>query len=105
VKHVGLVVKDNPEALKTAEALSAWLKDKGIRVSSRKGFTEGVGFQPVEAVPPDLFCVFVLGGDGTLHLALCGLSAVFAPMAALTAAWGLAAYRLRLTDAKANADV
>jgi MFS family permease len=47
----------------------------------------------------------VLGGDGTLDLALCGLSAVFAPMAALTAAWGLAAYRLRLTDAKANADV
>jgi MFS family permease len=41
----------------------------------------------------------VLGGDGTLHLALCGLSAVFAPMAALTAAWGLAAYRLRLSDA------
>jgi MFS family permease len=41
----------------------------------------------------------VLGGDGTLDLALCGLSAVFAPMAALTAAWGLGAYRLRLADA------
>ena len=38
----------------------------------------------------------VLGGDDTLHLALCGLSAVCAPMAALTAASGLKAYRSRM---------
>lgn len=38
----------------------------------------------------------VLGGDGTLHLALAGLSAVFAPLAAVTAAWGLKPYRQRL---------
>jgi MFS family permease len=43
----------------------------------------------------------VLGGDDTLHFALSGLAAVFAPLAALTAAWGLRAYRLRLTDAQA----
>lgn len=31
----------------------------------------------------------VLGGDQTLHLALAGLSAVFAPLAAIMGAWGL----------------
>ena len=37
----------------------------------------------------------VLGGDDTLHLALAGLSAVFAPLAAVMAAWGLKPYRLQ----------
>jgi hypothetical protein len=37
-----------------------------------------------------------LGGDQTLHLALAGLAAVFAPLAAATAARGLQAYRIRL---------
>jgi NAD+ kinase len=80
VKHVGLVVKDDPEALKTAEALSAWLKDKGVRVSTRKGFTEGAGTQPMEAVPPDLFCVFVLGGDGTFLSAVRWLGNLSVPI-------------------------
>jgi len=34
----------------------------------------------------------VLGGDNTLHIALAGIAAVFAPLAAITAAWGLPAY-------------
>jgi MFS family permease len=34
----------------------------------------------------------VLGGDNTLHIALAGIAAVFAPLAAVTAAWGLPAY-------------
>jgi len=41
----------------------------------------------------------VLGGDQTLHVALSSLAVVFAPVAAVTAAWGLKAYRLRLVDA------
>jgi MFS family permease len=41
----------------------------------------------------------VLGDDQTLHVALSSLAAVFAPLAAVTAAWGLKAYRLRLTGA------
>jgi len=40
----------------------------------------------------------VLGGDHTLYLALAGLAAVFAPLAAVTAAWGLRAYRLNLEE-------
>ena len=38
----------------------------------------------------------MLGGDHTLHFALAGLAAVFAPIAAGIAAWGLKAYRERL---------
>ena len=34
----------------------------------------------------------VLGGDDTLHVALAGIAAVFAPIAAATAAWSLPAY-------------
>jgi len=41
----------------------------------------------------------VLGGDQTLHVALSSLAAVFAPLAAVTAAWGLKAYRVRLIGA------
>jgi len=41
----------------------------------------------------------VLGGDQTLHVALASLAAVFAPLAAVAAAWGLKAYRLRLVGA------
>jgi len=37
-----------------------------------------------------------LGGDYTLHLALAGLAAVFAPMAAATAAFGFSPYRTRM---------
>jgi MFS family permease len=40
----------------------------------------------------------VLGGDDTLYLALSMLAAVFAPLAAATAAWGLPAYRTRLAS-------
>jgi MFS family permease len=39
----------------------------------------------------------VLGGDNTLHIALAGIAAVFAPLAAATAAWGLPAYA-RMSD-------
>jgi NAD+ kinase len=65
VKHIGLVVKNDPEALKTAEALAAWLVDKGIKVSTRRGDMTGADASSAQEVPPDLFCVFVLGGDGT----------------------------------------
>ncbi|MGB5285815.1 MAG: MFS transporter, partial [Polyangiales bacterium] len=45
----------------------------------------------------------VLGGDQTLHIALAGIAAVFAPLAALIAAWGLPAYARRMTSPGAQA--
>ena len=38
----------------------------------------------------------VLGGDNTLHIALAGIASVFAPLAAVIAAWGLPAYARRI---------
>ena len=55
VKHVGLVVKKDDEALKTAEALAAWLTDKGVRVSTRRGYTAGADTPSAEDAPSDLY--------------------------------------------------
>lgn len=40
----------------------------------------------------------MLGGDQTLHIALSGLAGVFAPLAAVAAAWGLKAYGERVVQ-------
>lgn len=40
----------------------------------------------------------VLGGDATLHIALAGIAAVFAPLAAIIAAWGLPAYARKVSQ-------
>ncbi|MDJ0781259.1 MAG: NAD(+)/NADH kinase [Desulfosarcinaceae bacterium] len=80
MKHVGLVVKADEEALRTAEALAAWLSDKGIRVSTRRGYKEKTADQQMEEVPSDLFCVFVLGGDGTFLSAVRWLGNLSVPI-------------------------
>jgi NAD+ kinase len=75
-----LVVKEDEEALKTAEALAAWLREKGVRVSTRRGYTAGGDPQPAEEAPSDLFCVFVLGGDGTFLSAVRWLGSLSVPI-------------------------
>lgn len=60
---IGLVVKSDPKAQTQALALEKWLKAKGCRVL-RKADTEAVS-NVANAAPADLFCVLVLGGDGT----------------------------------------
>lgn len=80
MKHIGLVVKEDSEALETAEALAAWLADKGVRVFTRRGYTVGDEPEPVEAAPTDLFCVFVLGGDGTFLSAVRWLGNLSVPI-------------------------
>jgi len=67
VRKIGLFVKTDDEAAKKAEEFEIWLKSKDIQVvraesippNSRR--TDKGNFQ----APSDLFCVFVLGGDGT----------------------------------------
>lgn len=67
MEKVGIVVKEDVEAKRKADELEHWLRSKSIdvvrkenlppkhRVSDRDGYF----------APPDLYCVFVLGGDGT----------------------------------------
>lgn len=67
-KTIALVVKNDPRALKKAAELENWLKNKGCGVV-RKPPTipprRRLAQIHVESAPKELFCVVVLGGDGT----------------------------------------
>jgi len=64
---IGLVVKADDHASHKADELEGWLNDRGIRVLRRQSRPPGdpPAPQTPECAPPDLACVFVLGGDGT----------------------------------------
>ena len=64
---VGLVVKNDREAEQKAQAFEQWLVKKRVTVvrqQHRAPNQNYKGEKPLPA-PPDLLCVFVLGGDGT----------------------------------------
>ncbi len=66
-KRVGLVVKNEDKAKRQAHRFESWLSAKGIDVLRRQSGVSGVQ-QPngsSEFAPSSLFCIFVLGGDGT----------------------------------------
>jgi len=65
VKRIGIVVKADAKVGKKADELESWLRSKGMGVV-RKGTSPPRKFSPDESsAPPDLSCIFVLGGDGT----------------------------------------
>ncbi len=71
MKKVGLVVKPDRQAEKTADKFAAWLADNAMVVVRKEPFNPEVT-RPADRndpltgkAPADLFCVFVLGGDGT----------------------------------------
>ena len=66
-KQIGLVVKDEPNALRQADRFEDWLIEKGLTVNRRQstGPAEKQFQSSIEPFPQDLFCMFVLGGDGT----------------------------------------
>jgi NAD+ kinase len=66
-KTLALVVKNDPRAMAKADELEKWLKKKGCQVV-RKASDPPNSKYPHNApdiAPQDLFCVVVLGGDGT----------------------------------------
>ena len=67
MKKIGLVIKSDDKAKKKAAELKRWLRSRKIEIVRKKtvesGQKNGIGSMP--AAPPDLDCVFVLGGDGT----------------------------------------
>jgi NAD+ kinase len=67
MKQIGLVIKPDSMAEKKADALERWFTDRNVNVI-RKQYSKIDGNPPQldsETAPPDLSCVFVLGGDGT----------------------------------------
>jgi len=67
LRRVGIFVKKDKKACQKADEFEAWLKNKKIAAVRKESAPPG----PHSAVdnkifaPPDLFCLFVLGGDGT----------------------------------------
>jgi NAD+ kinase len=66
-KHIGLVVKDEAHALRQADRFEGWLVEKGLTVTRRQSTDPAKKKSQTTTVhlPTELFCVFVLGGDGT----------------------------------------
>jgi NAD+ kinase len=67
VKKIGLVVKNDHLAIQKADELEIWLKSRDISVIKKEMFSpeSAVSGSQSSLAPNDLFCVLVLGGDGT----------------------------------------
>jgi NAD+ kinase len=67
VKKFGLVVKPDKKANKKAAELEAWLTERQVEVVRKEPDLPKHRRPAARAAfaPEDLFCVFVLGGDGT----------------------------------------
>jgi len=69
VKRIGLYVKKDDKAIKTADEFEQWLADRGIDALRKETFAPEYrkDKEPVakNGAPVDMDCVFVLGGDGT----------------------------------------
>ena len=67
VKRIGLVVKNDHLAIQKADELEIWLKSRDIDVFRNEMFfpKRSVSDSRTSHAPDDLFCVLVLGGDGT----------------------------------------
>ena len=67
VKKAGIVVKEDAEAERKADELKHWLRSKNIEIIRKENLPprRRILDRDKSFAPPDLFCVFVLGGDGT----------------------------------------
>jgi len=67
LRKVGLFVKKDKKACQKADEFEAWLNNKKIEVLRKESAPPGIHSSAANRIsaPPDLFCLFVLGGDGT----------------------------------------
>ncbi len=67
MRKVGLFVKKDKKAGKKADEFELWLTNKNIEVIRRESSPPGIHSRADHRIvaPRNLFCVFVLGGDGT----------------------------------------
>ena len=66
-KKIGLVVKQDNEARIKADELEKWFETRGIEIIRKENSFSNRRHEEkvISKAPADLFCVFVLGGDGT----------------------------------------
>ena len=70
MKRIGIVVKDQEEAIDKANKLETWLKAKGVEVLIRQNIPAPITsreclIENIPKAPLNLSCIVVLGGDGT----------------------------------------
>ncbi len=67
MKRAGLVVKVDAAARRRGRELAQWLTGRGVEVVLKETTLPGFDLsrEKKALAPADLFCVFVLGGDGT----------------------------------------
>ncbi|PIP37794.1 MAG: NAD(+) kinase [Desulfobacterales bacterium CG07_land_8_20_14_0_80_52_14] len=67
MKRIGLVVKNDARALEKADALQSWFAAGGVQVIRKPSVlpSRELALDMGDSAPSDLFCVLVLGGDGT----------------------------------------
>ncbi len=67
VRKVGIVVKEDIKAKEKADELENWLISKNIQVIRKENLPPRPRIIDTDKsfAPQDLFCIFVLGGDGT----------------------------------------
>ncbi len=67
MKKIGLFVKLDPEAGRKADELENWLCSKNVEVIRKETLppSRGLSDNKIASAPPDLSCIFALGGDGT----------------------------------------
>ncbi|MBW2250451.1 MAG: NAD(+)/NADH kinase [Deltaproteobacteria bacterium] len=64
---IGIVVKADEKAKERADELENWLRAKRVEIIRQESLPPGRQHfgKSISFAPPDLFCIFVLGGDGT----------------------------------------
>jgi NAD+ kinase len=70
MKKIGLVVKADAKAIRKADEFAQWLSLQGVSVIKKESSRKCPGAPEAGRAPVDLFCVFVLGGDGTFLAAV-----------------------------------
>ena len=67
MKKIGLVVKSDAKAKRKADELEKWLRSNKIEVIRKKASAseQKNADRNLPPAPSNLFCIFVLGGDGT----------------------------------------
>ena len=75
MKRIGIVVKAQDSAIEKAEKLEYWLHERGIESLTRQNIPAPITsdhclIKNVDKAPSDLFCIVVLGGDGTFISAI-----------------------------------
>ncbi len=75
MKRIGIVVKAQEEAIEKARILESWLKKRGFEVLTRQNIPTPITSdycltKNIDKAPSDLYCIVVLGGDGTFISAI-----------------------------------